>query len=60
MDRTTDTLVVNAVHAEEWAEGNLAVARRARKSIESIAAWQGATSITYGTLPPTWSAAFAD
>lgn len=60
MDRATNTLVVNAVHAEEWAEGNPAIARRARKSIESLARWQGATSITYGTVPDRWAPAFAD
>ncbi|MPZ70956.1 MAG: hypothetical protein GEU71_15745 [Actinobacteria bacterium] len=60
MDRTTNTLVVNAVHSEEWAEGNLAIARRARRSIEALAAWRGATSITYGRLPSSWAPAFDD
>ncbi len=60
IDRATNTLVVNAVHTEEWAEGNLAIARRTRKAIESIAVWQGATSITYGNIAPSWRPAFKD
>ena len=60
IDRATNTLVVNAVHTEEWAEGNLAIARRTRKAIESIAVWQGATSITYGNIAPRWRPAFKD
>jgi uncharacterized protein len=51
-DRATGRLTVHAVHAEEGtgtSHGNAA-----RRAIDELGAWLGASEIAYGTVPPAW------
>jgi uncharacterized protein YcaQ len=51
-DRATGRLDVHAVHAEQGtgtSHGNAA-----RRAIDELGAWLGASEIAYGTVPPDW------
>jgi len=54
MNRKTKTLEVNAVYAEPDAPQDAATGQVVRGAIEDLAAFLGATRITYGQTPAGW------
>jgi len=52
LDRTTGVLTLPAVHAEPGTGASHGAA--ARRAIDELARWLGATEVAYGEVPPDW------
>ncbi len=60
MDRTNNHLTINAIHTEPTAPQGARTGKAVAKAIRELAAFLGATEITYGTPPPEiWAKGFA-
>lgn len=54
LDRKSQLLTINALHATEGFETNTAVAKRVHQSLWKLGKWLGATDITYPKAPSAW------
>jgi uncharacterized protein len=54
IDRKTGRLVAPAIHREDGAPKGKAIAKRIRRELERLAAWQGATDLELQIIPAAW------
>ena len=59
LDKTTGTLVIQAVHAEPGARDDPTVAEEVARAVDRLGAFLGASGVTYSSrVPPKWKRAF--
>jgi uncharacterized protein YcaQ len=54
LDKTTDTLIAHAIHAEPRHPRGQRLPRAIRRELERLAAWRGATNLEIRNAPDAW------